>query len=227
MKILVVEDHRKINQLLTNFLKQDKHSVKQAFSAEEALEYLHKTSFDIVITDLMLPKMQGDQMIQMIRSASDIYIMVISAKTEMDDKIDVLTIGADDYLTKPFSVEEVLIKINNLAKRIDLKKPMFYSFFEGSLKIFPLSRKVIIADKEVVLTPHEFDLLHYLASHSGRVFSRDELIERLFSDSDAFDRVIDVFIKNIRKKLLDDSKRPKYINTVHGIGYQFVGDKDD
>ena len=180
MKILIVEDHKKINQLLTNFLKQDDHSVKQSFCAEDALKQMEAANFDLIITDLMLPDMQGEELIEIVRKTSDIYIIVISAKTETEEKIDVLSLGADDYLTKPFSVEEVLIKIKNLSKRLNIKKPVIYSFNNGELAIYPMQRKVMLLGKDVDLTSHEYDLIHHLATHSTRVFSRNDLIISLF-----------------------------------------------
>lgn len=227
MKILIVEDHEKINALLTKFAKQDGHDVSQTYSAEEALDAIRKRSFDFIITDLMLPDMQGEALIRKIRDVSDIHIMVISAKKDVDDRIDVLSLGADDYLTKPFSVEEVMVKLQNTAKRIGHEKPLVYSFYDGELEVRPLGRKVVSNGRVVSLTTNEYDVFMYLLKHPNRVFTRDEIIIALFSESEAFDRVVDAYIKNIRKELNDDPKNPRYIKTVYGRGYQFVGERDD
>lgn len=227
MRILIVEDHREINSLLARFARQDQHLVKQAYSAEAALSLIKETDFDVIITDLMLPDMQGEELIKVVRNISDVFIMVISAKTQTEDRIDALSLGADDYLTKPFSVEEVMIRLKNLSKRIDKERPLLYSFYQGELTLSPLDRRVVFKGRDLSLTAHEFDVLHHLLSHPGRVFSRDDLIMSLFSESEAFDRVIDAFIKNIRKALKDDPKQPRYIKTIFRQGYQFVGDLDD
>lgn len=227
MRILIVEDHKKINALLARFARQDKHTVKQTYHAEEALELMSKESFDMMITDLMLGDMQGEELIQRIRSVSDIYIMVISAKTELSDKLDVLGMGADDYLTKPFSIEEVMAKLANIEKRLITKRPLFYSFYQGELIVRPLERMATYKNENLDFTVNEFDVLAYLMQHPNRVFSRMELLDILFQESEAYDRIIDVYIKNIRKKLHDQPKQPRYIKTVFGLGYQFVGDLDD
>ena len=227
MRILVIEDYKKINDLVALYSRQDHHDVFQAYSAEEALEKMNIHSFDVIITDLMLPGLQGEEFIKKIREISDVYIIVLSAKTEVKHKIDVISLGADDYLTKPFSVEELMAKLKNLEKRISILSPTIYSFNRGALKILPIGRKVFLKNQEIDLTHNEFDLLIYLASHRSKVFSRDEIFNLLFNDSDAFDRVIDAYIKNIRKKLDDQAKSPIYIKTFYGVGYQFIGELDN
>lgn len=227
MRILIIEDYIKINDLIALYSRQDKHDVIQAFSAEEALEKIKISSFDVIITDLMLPKLQGEDLIKQVRALSDVYIIVLSAKTEIKHKIDVISLGADDYLTKPFSVEELMAKLKNLEKRITSLSPTIYSFNQGDLKIHPMGRKVFLKDVEIEFTHNEFELLLYLSSHLNKVFSRDEIFNLLFSESDAYDRVIDAYVKNIRKKLDDQAKSPKYIKTFYGAGYQFIGVSDD
>jgi DNA-binding response OmpR family regulator len=227
MKILIVEDHIKINYLLARFARDEKHDVKQTYTAEEAFEALNQENFDLIITDLMLPKLQGEDLIKKIRAISDIYIMVISAKTDINDKLDVLTLGADDYITKPFSVNEVMIKLKHIEKRISSNQPMILSFYQGLLKIYPLKRDVYLNSEIVQLTKNEFDVLWFLVTHPYQIFSRDQLLNQLFSDSDAYERVIDVYIKNIRKKLNSEKHQLELIKTHYGIGYQFVGEVDE
>lgn len=227
MKILIVEDHLKINELLAKFAKSEKHQVFQAYTAEQGLVALKSNNFDLVITDLMLPNLQGEDLIKRIRKESDIYIIVISAKTEMDDKIDVLKLGADDYLTKPFSVKEVMIKLKNIEKRIGKVNPSQFSYYNGELVIDPEIREVFYQKEKVKLTNYEFEVLMLLINHPKHIFSRAQIIEQLFSESEAYDRVIDVYIKNIRKALDEDVFKPRYIKTHYGVGYQFVGEKDD
>jgi DNA-binding response OmpR family regulator len=153
--------------------------------------------------------------------------MVISAKTDINDKLDVLTLGADDYITKPFSVNEVMIKLKHIEKRISSNQPMILSFYQGLLKIYPLKRDVYLNSEIIQLTKNEFDVLWFLVTHPYQIFSRDQLLNQLFSDSDAYERVIDVYIKNIRKKLNSKKHQLELIKTHYGIGYQFVGEVDE
>ncbi|MGE4572459.1 MAG: response regulator transcription factor [Candidatus Izemoplasmatales bacterium] len=224
MKILIVEDHIKINYLLASFARSENHQVTQAYNVEDALTFLNQDAFDLIITDLMLPKMQGEDFIKEIRKVSDIYILVISSKSDMEDKLDVLRLGVDDYITKPFSVKEVMIKLNQIEKRMTSKASLVVSVFHGKIKIFPLSREIYVDDKNITLTKNEYDLFWFLVQHKHQVFSRDQLLNHLFSESDAYDRVIDVYIKNIRKKF---SVQDELIKTHYGLGYQFVGDVDE
>jgi len=226
MKILIVEDHVKINYLITQFARNNGHQVIQTYTAEDALHALNQDTFDLIISDLMLPNMQGEDLIKAIRDISNIYIMVISAKTDLDDKVDVLTLGADDYITKPFSVEEVIAKLTNIEKRLDHKDPLVLSFNQGWLKLYPLKRQVLVNHQQANLTKNEYNLLWFLIRHQHQVFSRDQLINQLFSESEASERVIDTYIKNIRKQI-DQERKPSMIKTHYGLGYQFVGEKDE
>lgn len=227
MKILIVEDHLKINRLLASFARSEDHIVTQTYDVETALEKLTNLSYDIIITDLMLPKLQGEDLIKAVREISDVYIIVISAKVDTDDRIDVLKLGADDYLTKPFSVEEVMIKLKNVERRIKHQQPTFLSYNHMALKIIPLKREVILNDEYLDLTKYEYEVLMYLITNTNQILSRDQIIDHLSNENDVFDRVIDVYIKNLRKKLKDNPKKPRYIKTHYGVGYQFIGDLDD
>lgn len=227
MRILVVEDYKKMNDLITMFARQDGHEVKQAFSAEAAITLLSETMFDICILDLMLPNMQGEELIQSIRTKSDIYIMVISAKIDVNNRIDALSLGADDFINKPFSMEEVMLKLKNIEKRVSVKSPLVLSFNHGDLIIKPLTREVIVDNISAMLTKYEYDILLHLVKHSNSILSRDDIQTACFSDSDAFDRVIDTFIKNIRRKIDGFKGHQSYIKTHYGLGYQFVGERDE
>ena len=227
MRILIVEDHYKINELLARFARGENHFVKQTFSASEALKELSSYSFDLVITDLMLPGIQGEELIKKIRETSDIYIMVISAKTDVSDRIDCLSMGADDYLMKPFSVKEVMAKLKNIEKRLEVLRPVFFSFYNQELIVSPVDRSLKYQNQTVDITNSEFEVLMYLINNPFQVLSREQIINHLGSESEAYDRVIDAYIKNLRRKLNDDVKNPKYIKTNYGIGYQFIGERDD
>ncbi|PKK87497.1 MAG: DNA-binding response regulator [Tenericutes bacterium HGW-Tenericutes-8] len=226
MKILIVEDYPKINQLLAMYARNDGHEVKQVYNGEEALAAVHHEKFDIILLDLMLPGIQGEELIKQIRKVSDVYIIVLSAKIDIKDRVDVITLGADDYMIKPFSIDEVMAKLKNVEKRLVVNHPTIYTFNHSHLKVLPLSREVFVHNQLINLTQYEYDILLHLLSHPNIVFSRDMIIEQCFSNSDAYDRVIDVFIKNIRKKI-DFSSEKSYIKTHYGIGYQFVGVKDE
>ncbi len=226
MKTLIVEDYPKINQLLAMYAHNDGHEVKQVYNGEEALAAVHHEKFDIILLDLMLPGIQGEELIKQIRKVSDVYIVVLSAKIDIKDRVDVITLGADDYMIKPFSIEEVMAKLKNVEKRLVVNHPTIYTFNHSHLKVLPLSREVFVHNQLINLTQYEYDILLHLLSHPNIVFSRDMIIEQCFSNSDAYDRVIDVFIKNIRKKI-DFSSEKSYIKTHYGIGYQFVGVKDE
>jgi len=226
MKVLVVEDYPKINQLLAMYARNDGHEVKQVYNGEEALAAIHNERFEIILLDLMLPGIQGEELIKQIRKVSDVYIIVLSAKIDIKDRVDVITLGADDYMIKPFSIDEVMAKLKNVEKRLVVNHPTIYTFNHSHLKVLPLSREVYVHNQLINLTQYEYDILLHLLSHPNIVFSRDMIIEQCFSNSDAYDRVIDVFIKNIRKKI-DFSSEKSYIKTHYGIGYQFVGVKDE
>ncbi|MBU1143529.1 MAG: response regulator transcription factor [Firmicutes bacterium] len=226
MKVLVVEDYPKINQLLAMYARNDGHEVKQVYNGEEALAAIHNERFEIILLDLMLPGIQGEELIKQIRKVSDVYIIVLSAKIDIKDRVDVITLGADDYMIKPFSIDEVMAKLKNVEKRLVVNHPTIYTFNHSHLKVLPLSREVYVHNQLINLTQYEYDILLHLLSHPNIVFSRDMIIEQCFSNSDAYDRVIDVFIKNIRKKINFSSEK-SYIKTHYGIGYQFVGVKDE
>lgn len=226
MKTLIVEDYPKINQLLAMYARNDGHEVKQVYNGEEALAAVHHEKFDIILLDLMLPGIQGEELIKQIRKVSDVYIVVLSAKIAIKDRVDVITLGADDYMIKPFSIDEVMAKLKNVEKRLVVNHPTIYTFNHSHLKVLPLSREVLVNNQLINLTQYEYDVLWHLLSHPNVVFSRDMIIEQCFLDSDAYDRVIDVFIKNIRKKI-DLTSELSYIKTHYGIGYQFVGVKDE
>ena len=226
MNILIVEDYKKINELLGVFSRQDGHKTYQVFDAESAMEIINKEKIDVILLDLMLPNMQGETFIKYIRQVSDVYIIVLSAKVDVKDRIDVISIGADDCISKPFSIEEVMAKLKNIQKRLVVNLPTLITFNNQYLKIVPLSREVYIKNELIFLTKYEYDVLWLLISNPNIVYTRDMIIAQCFQDSEAYDRVIDVFIKNIRKKIDDPNRDLSFIKTHYGIGYQFAGVKD-
>lgn len=222
--ILIIEDEEKVSGVIKAYLEKEGYKVYSADNGADGLKLFHSHNFNLVILDLMLPDMQGEEICRIIRTKSDVYIYMLTAKSALEDKIEGLNIGADDYLVKPFSPRELTARVNALFRRIDTESNN-NTIISGDLRIFKDSRTVTVKDEEVSLTPNEFDILYLLAVNKGRAFSREQLIEKVFGiDFEGFDRTIDVHIKNIRKKIEEDSKNPKYILTVTRLGYKFGGE---
>ncbi|MGS0973119.1 MAG: response regulator transcription factor [Candidatus Izemoplasmataceae bacterium] len=224
--ILVLEDHKEINQLITKTLEEENYTVFSAFDAFHALDLFHQEKIDLIITDLMLPIKSGESFIKEVRKTSSVQIIIISAKAALDDKLEGLKIGADDYLVKPFSKDELKLKINNYFKKQKSDKDVI-SLYGGDV-VFSLSNNVlIIKDQEITLTAVEFQILRFLVMHKNKVVSRSQLLDILYDyQIDVYDRVIDTHIKNIRQKVraLYDFD---FIKTVYGLGYILVGEKND
>jgi DNA-binding response OmpR family regulator len=182
--------------------------------------------FKLIILDLMLPDISGEEICKIVRETSDIHIFMLTAKGTLNEKIEGLNIGADEYLVKPFSPRELTARVNALFRRLYKdNENINFVFNDGRLFLDYDKRLVKINEEEIQLTPNEFDILYTLATNKGKVLSREQLISRVFSiDFDGFDRTIDVHIKNIRKKIEEDTRNPKYIVTVTKVGYKFGGE---
>lgn len=223
--ILIIEDEKKIYDVLKAYLEKEGYKVYCADNGTEGLKLFDSIKFKLVILDLMLPDIQGEEICEIMRAKSDVYIYMLTAKSSLEDKIEGLNIGADEYLVKPFSPRELTARVNALFRRIDTEDSNALSFNNNELEIYRDSRIVKLKGEEVALTPNEFDILYLLAVNKGRAFSREQLIEKVFGiDFEGFDRTVDVHIKNIRKKIETDSKNPKYILTVTRVGYKFGGE---
>ncbi len=223
MRVMIIEDHIKINNLITLYCQQDGFDTVSFFSAEDALTYSKNHAVDVIITDLMLKEMSGETLIQTLREVSDVYIIVVSAKTSDDERIDVLKLGADDYITKPFSIDELMVRLHNASKRLNLTRPLEYTFHEGAIRLNPIEKHVRVNHTRINLTRNEFETFLTLVNHPYQTLSRSQILEQSNLSEDAFDRVIDVYIKNIRKKL---GPHKNLIKTMYGEGYQFVGERD-
>lgn len=222
--ILIVEDNIDINKLIYEKLLDNDYQAFQAYNAFEALEFFNNEEIDLIITDLMLPIKSGEELIKDIRNISNVYIIIISAKVELEDRIEGLTIGADDYIIKPFSGEELMLKINNHFKRKAYKENRIS--FNNDRFIFEYNNNtVIINGVKTELTSIEYLILESLVRNSNQILSREQLLVQ--NDHFVYDRVIDVHIKNIRAKFRLIEDEIEYIKTVYGLGYMFVGDKDD
>lgn len=222
--ILVVDDERKIRQLVRAYLEKEGYAVIEAATGPDALELVRNDHPDLVVLDVMLPGLDGIEVLREIRTFSDVYVVMLTAKSEEVDKLIGLSVGADDYLAKPFSPRELLARIKAVLRRDrGVAKPDRTGLnFEG-LTVDDDRREVKRNGTAVELTALEFDLLVALASEPGRVFSRRQLLERVWGwDFFGDERVVDVHIRNLRKALGDDASRPAIIGTVRGVGYKFL-----
>lgn len=220
--ILIIEDEKSVSEVLKAYLEKEGYKVYSTENGLDGIELFRKEKIDLVILDLMLPDIEGEEVCKILRRISDVYIFMLTAKSTLSDKIEGLNIGADEYLTKPLSPRELTARVNALFRRIDIGNKNILSFDNNNLIIDIDKRLIKLKGKEISLTPNEFDILYALASNKGKVFTREAIIERIFGiDFDGSDRSIDVHIKNLRKKIEVDTKSPIYIITVTKVGYKF------
>jgi two-component system alkaline phosphatase synthesis response regulator PhoP len=223
-KILVVDDDPKTVSLVRLYLESDGHKVLCAYDGIEALRLAREERPNLIVLDLMLPGMDGLQVCRTLRTESDVPVIMLTAKTTEGDKLTGLDIGADDYVTKPFSPRELAARIRVVLRRTfsDSLERGPEQVAYGDLKMNFREHSVTVAGRPVALTPTEFRLLGTLVREAGQVLSREQLIQKVLGlDFDGFDRTVDVHILNLRRKLGDDPTRPRYIKTVYGAGYKF------
>jgi len=227
-KILVVDDEPMIVDVIRAYLEKAGFTVICAETGRQALEVFYRQNPSLVVLDLMLPDLNGQDVCRTIRSASRVPIIMLTARSGEDDLITGLELGADDYVTKPFSPRQLLARIEAVLRRVtDEAIPLMTvcDFGSGDLIIDCQRHEVRRQGKLVALTPNEYKLLMTLVKYPNKVFTRDELITiALDFDFQGNDRTIDSHIKNIRLKIEDDTRNPRYILTVHGVGYKFGGD---
>lgn len=224
-KILVIEDDADINRLLCRYLIKEQYHVIPAYSGTEARLQLKLETFDLILLDLMLPGVTGEELITEIRGQSQLPIIVISAKTALEDKVNTLRIGADDYIVKPFEREEVLARVAALLRRSILHAPMEIAKTENNyhfkdLTLNPTSREVTVKGSLISLTAYEFDILQLLLQYQDKVFTKEQLYQDIWKTGYyGEDNTINVHMSNIRKKIkeFDDSS---YIKTIWGIGFK-------
>lgn len=224
--ILLVEDEEGILNIEKAYLEKAGFQVQEAMDGQEALQQFQQVAPDLVVLDLMLPKISGEEVLIRIKENSDTPVIVVSAKSEEDDRVENLRRGADDYMVKPFSARELVERVRAILRRAPSKKAADQSLetSDGRIRIEINSMRTFIEGKEVHLTKNEFLIVQTLFSHPNKIYTRDEIIEVTFGiDYEAFDRAIDTHIKNIRQKLEVDPKNPKYIKTVYGVGYRAGG----
>jgi two-component system alkaline phosphatase synthesis response regulator PhoP len=221
-KILVVDDDVKTVELVKLYLNRDGYRVLTAYDGVEALRLAQERHPDLIVLDLMLPGIDGLEICRTIRAESDVPIIMLTAMTTDQDRLTGLDLGADDYVTKPFSPRELAARVRAVLRRLPGERGP-EKIEHGELTIDFLKHEAFLADKPLNLTPVEFKLLGVLAKEPGRVFNRAQIIEKALGyDFDGFDRTIDVHILKLRRKLEPDPRHPRYIKTVYGAGYKLL-----
>jgi DNA-binding response OmpR family regulator len=224
-RILLVDDEHSVQKLLASALRKDGYEVVGALDGRAALDRIADGVFDLVVLDLMLPKIDGFEVCRQVRATSSVPIIMLTAKVEEIDKVLGLELGADDYITKPFSMREFRSRVKAVLRRSQLaraEEPVEEQLEDGELRIDFEKRRVTVEDEPVPLTYVEFEILAALACHPGRVYSRATLLERVWGDSAYRDpRTVDVHIRHLREKLERDPKTPELVQTVRGVGYRF------
>lgn len=222
-KILLLEDDKEIGSALSQYLKKHNYTVDHCELPSLAKKALNEQSFDLVILDIMLPEMSGTDFCKEVRKESDIPIIMLTAKTDIMDKIIGLELGADDYMGKPFEPRELLARIEAVLRRSSGKIEEKDLWTYENVEVCFSKRSLFISEKNVDLTTYEFEILMALIKSQGRVLSRDDIMNTLLGiDADVFSRSVDVAISRLRQKLKDDSKKPFFIKTIWGKGYQFL-----
>ena len=226
--ILVVDDEERMARFIRLNLEHDGFQVSEAYRGMQAIHKLRDELPDLIILDVMMPDMDGFEVLKMIREVSSVPVIMLTAKATEEDLVKGLNLGADDYMTKPFSPRQLLARVQAIQRRVSEEAfPLSsqVSFNECDLIIDSMRHEVKKGGEIVTLTPNEFKLLTILVKYPTKVFTRDELISLAFNDDfQGNDRVVDSHIKNIRQKIESDSRNPQYILTVHGVGYKFGGD---
>jgi DNA-binding response OmpR family regulator len=230
-KILIVDDEEVIREVLAAYFEKEGWNIIFATNGLEALKQIKEENPDIIILDLMLPDISGEEVCRLTRKDNDVPIIMLTAKSAEDDIINGIVIGADDYVTKPFSPREVVVRTKGLLRRV--RKSISnrkLSFNNQQLVIDHFKKEVRFNDQLISLTPNEYKILVTMASYPGRVYSRGDLLVKIQEDDNYFEgyeRSIDTHIKNLRKKIETDSRQPVFILTVFGMGYKFGGKPDE
>lgn len=223
--ILIVEDEKNISDVIKAYLEKEDYNTFIAFDGMEALSIFEKENIDLIILDLMLPKISGQEVCTRIRNTSQVPIIMLTAKSQEEEKIEGLALGADDYVVKPFSTGELVGRVKALIRRSYRTGPLAEKLiFKDGLEM-DIDKSIVSKHSAIVdLTSNEFKVLKILISNPKSIFSRSQLIDKAFGFGyEGFDRTIDTYIKNIRQKIENDPKNPEYIITVYGAGYKFQG----
>jgi len=228
-RILIVDDEPELRSMLRQYLSREGYDVAEAITGHDALDTVTSSGPDLVLLDVGLPDIDGFEVLRKIRSSSDVPVIMLTARDDEVDRVVGLSVGADDYVVKPFSPRELVARIQAVLRRVEGGGRGTDETLEfAGLTIDVASRDVNVDGEPVELTALEFDLLIALAQGPNRVFTRDQLLERVWGwDYFGVDRVVDVHVGNIRKALGDDASDPRYIATVRGVGYKFVGQPNE
>jgi DNA-binding response OmpR family regulator len=222
-RILIVDDEEMIVRTVKAYLDHEGFKTYTAYDGASALQAFEEKGPDLIILDLMLPKLSGLEVTRAIRAKSSVPIIMLTAKAAEADRVVGLELGADDYVVKPFSPRELVARIRAVLRRFDGEGAEAERIVAGDLEVDLKTRELKVKGKPIDLTPTEFDLLTYLARHPGQVFTRLQLLREVQGYTyDSFARTVDTHVKNLRRKTEDDPKTPRYIQTVHGVGYRFA-----
>ncbi|HEY3079314.1 MAG TPA: response regulator transcription factor [Chloroflexota bacterium] len=226
--ILIVDDDRKTVDLLRLYLEREGYHVRAAFDGRQALDQVRQATPGLVVLDLMLPRVDGLEVCRAVRASSPVPIIMLTARSTEQDKLVGLELGADDYLTKPFSPRELVARVRAVLRRSGEQPERAEPVARHGGLVIDFSRHEVFLDEQpVALTPREFRLLRVLAANPGRVFTRFELIERAFGlDYDGLERTVDVHLSSLRRKIEPDPADPTYVLTVYGVGYKFARARD-
>mgnify|MGYP001319289873 FL=1 len=221
--ILIVDDDNELTELLDEFLSEHKFKTKVFHNPMEALSSLKTSVPDLILLDIMMPEMDGFQLLRKIRETLDIPVIMLTAKGEVSDKVVGLELGADDYLAKPFEPRELLARIQSILRRVNSKNSMVDILNFESLDINKIKEEVVLDGKTVSLSTSEFEALLLFANNSNKVLDREFLVENLRGITwQTYDRSVDVLVSRLRNKLGETPARTRFIKTIHGVGYKFI-----
>lgn len=221
-KVLVVDDDPGIVKVVRAYLEQEGFQVLVGYDGKKAMQIARNDKPDLVVLDLMLPEMDGWDVCRALRKESDVPIIMLTARVEESDKLIGLELGADDYVTKPFSPRELVARVRSVLRRIQGAPPKPERISRGEITVDVSRHAVAVRGEPVDLTPTEFDLLAVLMQDAGRSFTRSQLLEQVQGYAyEGYERTIDVHIKNLRQKIETDPRNPQHIKTVYGVGYRF------
>ena len=230
INILIIEDEQGISKIIKSYLEKEGYNVFQAFDGKEGLDFFENEQIDLILLDFMIPKISGEDLIKEIRNKSNAPVIMVTAKVSEENIINGLKLGADDYVTKPFSPKELMQRIKTVLRRIEkynIPRADIIKTIDGRLEMDLEYNRFFKDGEEIFLTKNEFQIIKTLFSNPNKIFTREEIIEITFGfDYDAYDRAIDTHIKNIRQKIEDNPKKPDYIKTIYGMGYKSGGVDD-
>lgn len=225
-RILVVEDHVEISRVVIKYLEQEGYQVDLAENGIEALEIFEEQDFQLVLLDVMMPGLNGFEVLQAMRKTSEVPVIIITAKQDESDRLYGFDLGADDYVVKPFSPRELMRRVKAILKRSSPTSDGVDILEYEAIKLYLTAMKLMTEQGEIELTSAEFLLMKTFMEHAGQVLTREQLIQNSFGESyEGFDRNIDSYIKRLRQKVEVDSRHPVYIRTKYGFGYIFGGEE--